>query len=69
MKTFKKSINDRKLNERAFASRKEAQENGVKYTPTTFLNGYLYDSYDHPMWIVDAAEYEYRRIVSGRNRR
>ena len=69
MKKFKRAINDKKLHERALASRREAHANGVEFTPALFLNGYCYYSSDHPMWIVDAVEYEYRRTVAGRGQR
>jgi hypothetical protein len=64
MRKFKAAMRSDKLRERALASRNEALANGVKATPTLFINGRRYDSYNHPDWIVDAVEYEYRRIVT-----
>ncbi len=46
---------------KAKASREEALRNGVKVTPTVFINGHFYDSYKHPTWITDAVEYEYEK--------
>jgi len=65
MECFEAAMNDEKLRERALASRREAQANGVTVTPTLFLNGRRYESYHHPDWITDAVDYEYRRIESG----
>jgi protein-disulfide isomerase len=60
---FKEYINDKNLQKRAQASRKEAHANGVKVTPTLFINGHRYYSYDHPIWIVDRVDYEYRQLI------
>lgn len=49
------------LLKKAKESRKEAKENGVEYTPTTFINGHRYESFKHPIWITDAAEYEFEK--------
>ncbi|MBN1574974.1 MAG: thioredoxin domain-containing protein [Chitinispirillaceae bacterium] len=68
LRRFKAAMRNKKLRERAMASRKEGLDNGVKGTPTLFINGRRYDSYNHPAWIMDAVDYEYRRTAAGPER-
>lgn len=35
----------------------EAVENGLKFTPTLYFNGYKYDSNKHPIWLIDYINY------------
>ncbi len=43
-------------------SHEEASQNGVKITPTIFINSHRYKSYKDSRWVTDAAEILYRRL-------
>jgi protein-disulfide isomerase len=62
MKAFKAYMENPAVHAYAHESRQEGLSNGVKSTPTFFINGREYLSYQNPIWIVDAVEYEYERV-------
>lgn len=62
VKSFKAYMENPAIHAHAYESRQEGLSNGVKATPTFFINGREYLSYHNPIWIVDAVEYEYERV-------
>ncbi|MBD3420426.1 MAG: thioredoxin domain-containing protein [Chitinivibrionales bacterium] len=63
---FKNDLKNKKLHDRAAASRAEALGNDVAVTPTLFLNKKRYRSYKNWYWILDAINYEYQHASSGK---
>ena len=58
-----KLLKNRKFKELLTASRTEGVKNGVKVTPTFFINHKRYSSYKDPQWVIDAALYEYEKTL------
>ena len=56
-----KLLKYKKFKELLTASRTEGVKNGVKVTPTFFINHKRYSSYKEPQWVIDAALYEYEK--------
>ena len=59
---FEKYLYDEKIKAELQKMRKEALSNGVEISPTLFINNRRYQSYKDPQWVIDAVEYEYKRI-------
>ncbi len=56
---FRAMLHADSLHETARRSREEGIRNGVRITPTFFINSKRYRSYKDPRWVVDAALYEH----------
>ena len=57
LQQFKKKIDSPEIEQYVQDSRKEALENGVKVTPTFFINSHRYRSYKDTRWVEDAVEF------------
>lgn len=59
-------MNSNSLKAQAEASASESSINGVKYTPSFFINGKPYHSYKDPQWVIDAVLFEFNKLKDHR---
>ncbi|MFW5813549.1 MAG: DsbA family protein, partial [Fibrobacterota bacterium] len=62
-KKFEKLMESKAVKKRLQKSRREARGNGVKVTPTFFIQNRRYRSHKATLWMIDAAEYFYENGV------
>lgn len=61
-KAFQNYMENPSVRAHALESREEGLRNGVKVTPTVFINNRKYESHNDPIWIIDAVEHEYEQV-------
>ena len=64
---FTSLLNDEMLRKTLEKSYVEARQNGVRMTPTIFVNNRRYGSYKDAVWLVDAVEVELLNWSTGGN--